>query len=464
MEADKTTGGLFPECFRHNEGRSGHHVIRDLADGVDRCPECAWEMEDGVCPDCGFPGFFSDESEDEYNSLDGSMVAEVQNAWGRPEGMSAANFNSSEDDDSDESDFGSMEGFVVNDLHRGRPSPRISSNSEFDSDDSSSSTSSVPAPRPPFSVTINYGVDPYAPPEPESSLDDSDEQYHGMESDNAESYGGFLQGRRYEDASASETTTSEVDEESSDEEDDDDAEEDSTVPEGRSSGDETPTPRTHNQNHTHRSRITRVVDDSDSEPAPAATSQRGIVGRNSLQQRRRTQPSPPTFVNISSESEESDVPQDYTNVEAPHVVASATSGIRLRLREPNHHDHHHNQPSRPAQSTNNTSQRVAHMPGAFPPSFTFSEQENSQLPVADVDGAQDRQQTSQVPSRSRPNPTANRRSVPSSSRAAQVEAQANERDAASSVRRANRMRQKVNLNARRLAAQGSATSPAVISS
>lgn len=46
-------GGLFRGCFRSR--RKGFPIIRDDEDGVDRCPRCTWEMEDGACGSCGYP-------------------------------------------------------------------------------------------------------------------------------------------------------------------------------------------------------------------------------------------------------------------------------------------------------------------------------------------------------------------------------------------------------------------------
>ncbi|KAL1640342.1 E3 ubiquitin ligase [Diplodia intermedia] len=49
---DVRTGGLFKGCFRvRPEG--GLRAIRDEEDGVDRCPMCAWELEEGECAQCG---------------------------------------------------------------------------------------------------------------------------------------------------------------------------------------------------------------------------------------------------------------------------------------------------------------------------------------------------------------------------------------------------------------------------
>ena len=53
---DARTGGLFKGCFRahplHALGPS-LQVVRDQEDGVDRCPICTWELEDGGCTQCG---------------------------------------------------------------------------------------------------------------------------------------------------------------------------------------------------------------------------------------------------------------------------------------------------------------------------------------------------------------------------------------------------------------------------
>lgn len=50
-DANPRNGGLFKGCFRH--GRLRLQAIHDPGDGVDRCPECHWELEDGVCNSCG---------------------------------------------------------------------------------------------------------------------------------------------------------------------------------------------------------------------------------------------------------------------------------------------------------------------------------------------------------------------------------------------------------------------------
>ena len=58
VDNDKATGAstgksLFGVSFRDSAPR---HVpaIRDIEDGVDRCPRCTWELEDGWCESCGY--------------------------------------------------------------------------------------------------------------------------------------------------------------------------------------------------------------------------------------------------------------------------------------------------------------------------------------------------------------------------------------------------------------------------
>ena len=58
VERDKANpglkGGLFRGCFRLTRRRPTA-AIRDDEDGVDRCPRCTWELEDGLCESCGYP-------------------------------------------------------------------------------------------------------------------------------------------------------------------------------------------------------------------------------------------------------------------------------------------------------------------------------------------------------------------------------------------------------------------------
>ncbi|KAF2176704.1 hypothetical protein K469DRAFT_606335 [Zopfia rhizophila CBS 207.26] len=59
---DPRSGGLFKGCFKSNRlNAQPLRVVRDQEDGVDRCPMCSWELEDGECAQCGL--FFDDNGE-----------------------------------------------------------------------------------------------------------------------------------------------------------------------------------------------------------------------------------------------------------------------------------------------------------------------------------------------------------------------------------------------------------------
>lgn len=76
---DKDSGGLFSGMFKHDDvARWG--PLHDPGDDVDRCPNCHWELEEGVCNSCGLhigdeDGFGldtgeSESSEDEELDID----------------------------------------------------------------------------------------------------------------------------------------------------------------------------------------------------------------------------------------------------------------------------------------------------------------------------------------------------------------------------------------------------------
>lgn len=96
VEKDKETrghkGGLFRGCFRRTRRR---HLpaIRDDEDGVDRCPRCTWELEDGLCEGCGYrdgevPTEVMSDSDgrehwdDELYDMDGATMEELVGALG----------------------------------------------------------------------------------------------------------------------------------------------------------------------------------------------------------------------------------------------------------------------------------------------------------------------------------------------------------------------------------------------
>ena len=70
------SGGLFRGCFRMWTRRTAP-IIRDVEDGVDRCPRCTWELEDGLCGSCGYPSgedstaMSDSESQAYWDDIDG---------------------------------------------------------------------------------------------------------------------------------------------------------------------------------------------------------------------------------------------------------------------------------------------------------------------------------------------------------------------------------------------------------
>ena len=91
---DSRTGGLFKGLFNTpaHPLRPSLHIVRDQEDGVDRCPICTWELEDGGCTQCGlvfdetgevswdnsFTGFsdMDEMSEQDADDLDAAMGLE----------------------------------------------------------------------------------------------------------------------------------------------------------------------------------------------------------------------------------------------------------------------------------------------------------------------------------------------------------------------------------------------------
>lgn len=95
VEKDKETrghkGGLFRGCFRRTRRRL-LPAIRDDEDGVDRCPTCTWELEDGLCGRCGYrAGEDSNEMsdsdghghwDDDLYDMDGATMEDLMGALG----------------------------------------------------------------------------------------------------------------------------------------------------------------------------------------------------------------------------------------------------------------------------------------------------------------------------------------------------------------------------------------------
>lgn len=167
-------GGLFRGSFRLTRRRQ-LAVIRDDEDGVDRCPECAWELHDGMCTQCEYLArgdsaetsdsdgqapwidpynmdvasmedlvdAFGDEAlmggripdpdftEHEYSSEDGSFIGSTPRMRHRDGRFTARlnrlqanpeeepnydSFFDDTDEDNEDEDAGSLDDFVVNDV------------------------------------------------------------------------------------------------------------------------------------------------------------------------------------------------------------------------------------------------------------------------------------------------------------------------------------------------------------
>ena len=76
-----TGGGLFKGRFRYF-ARRRVPVIRDIQDGVNRCPRCTWELEEGECGSCGYPHTTDDiasasDSLSDGHSLEDELFAQM---------------------------------------------------------------------------------------------------------------------------------------------------------------------------------------------------------------------------------------------------------------------------------------------------------------------------------------------------------------------------------------------------
>lgn len=90
------SGGLFGGLFRPKA--PALKPVVDVEDGVVRCPNCAWELEDGEnCPGCGWCYHFGDgteysgtdgQSETNYDSMDDDFgdIEEDDSVWGLYDG------------------------------------------------------------------------------------------------------------------------------------------------------------------------------------------------------------------------------------------------------------------------------------------------------------------------------------------------------------------------------------------
>lgn len=76
---DVKTGGLFRGCFK-TRLHGARPTIRDDEDGVTRCPNCAWELEDGYCNACGVD--YGSDGED-FSAEDLSFSEDDESDTGR---------------------------------------------------------------------------------------------------------------------------------------------------------------------------------------------------------------------------------------------------------------------------------------------------------------------------------------------------------------------------------------------
>lgn len=94
---DERNGGLFKGIFSRRRERL--MPLHDTSDGVERCPRCHWELEDGVCEQCGL-------DLDVYDSLDGmsddlDISENSSDGWGGHDGQD--DFEGPDDFDGDNS-------------------------------------------------------------------------------------------------------------------------------------------------------------------------------------------------------------------------------------------------------------------------------------------------------------------------------------------------------------------------
>ena len=127
---DRKTGGLFKGCFARGRRIEALH---DPGDGVDRCPECHWEMEGNVCSQCGF----DDDGDDSDDSWD-SYGIHTTNAYGRR--LHDDDFYGADDFEGDEDEEQELTEAMLQEnarLHRSIQGPIVlgSSDDEISEDD-----------------------------------------------------------------------------------------------------------------------------------------------------------------------------------------------------------------------------------------------------------------------------------------------------------------------------------------
>lgn len=168
---DKESGGLFSGLFKHGE-RLQWLPLHDPGDDVDRCPNCHWELEEGVCGSCGLhigdeDGFGLDTGDSDESSegdeVDDDMIPHDHDGMDDTASFEDFDFGSvnDEDDNIDIDIFGAL----PPPAHWRRPTHRahsINVDSEPESEDSE---------------------DPDNDPQMEGFLDD--EEPEGLDSDSS---------------------------------------------------------------------------------------------------------------------------------------------------------------------------------------------------------------------------------------------------------------------------------------
>lgn len=143
LSDDPDHGGLFQGCFSRPVVRPR---IRDLDDGVDRCPHCFFELEDGDCGRCGYHDEDFDEEDlygeeddfdDDQSNVSHGLDGAVDALWGpglQYEDHLTARFFGSEDDE--EEGLEEMRSFIDDDEGETYGFESDASNSEDDRSDS----------------------------------------------------------------------------------------------------------------------------------------------------------------------------------------------------------------------------------------------------------------------------------------------------------------------------------------
>ncbi|KAK8202918.1 hypothetical protein IWZ01DRAFT_486798 [Phyllosticta capitalensis] len=143
--SDAQTGGLFKGCFKVRPD-AGLRVVRDAQDGVDRCPLCAWELEDRECSQCGlqfdetgaltwdnsFAGFSDMDETSEHDTYSEDLDAELEDsedsAMGLEEDDEMNDFPDEYDEENGFPDNFAVRRWLANEMARpqifGFPAPR----------------------------------------------------------------------------------------------------------------------------------------------------------------------------------------------------------------------------------------------------------------------------------------------------------------------------------------------------